>query len=216
MIFVDVNLIGIRVDLEIMGIENERMKWNTPEKIQNFVTSFPYNPDDYCRSVDRVLQDKKAHCLEGALLAAVLLEKLGHEPRLLHLRAHQDDDHVVALFQKGKYWGAVGKSNTTLLTFRPAIYSDLNSLVLSYFPFYFNVKGRLSLYEWAGPVRLKKYEHWNWRSSDKDISDMGASFYDEKAHLILSKRELVRLPAVEEKTRRACFLGANASGLYKG
>ncbi|MGC1463392.1 MAG: hypothetical protein WA802_14405, partial [Terracidiphilus sp.] len=49
----------------------------TPEKIQRFLdTDIAYNkePDgDTIRSPRRVLRDRVAHCLEGALLAAAAL-----------------------------------------------------------------------------------------------------------------------------------------------
>src|SRR6478735_1408602 len=127
-----------------------------PWKIQQFVSKLPYNPDDYCKSVSQVLKKGTAHCMEGALVAAWYLEKLGHEPRLLHLRAHRDDDHVVAVFQEKRLWGAIGKSNTTLLSWRPPVYRSAEELVKSYFPFYFNTRGQMSLYSWAGPIKLSR------------------------------------------------------------
>ena len=129
---------------------------STPWTIQQFISEIPYNAGDDCKSAELVLKVRSAHCMEGALLAARLLEKIGHEPRLLHLRAHRDDDHVVAVFEEGRRWGAVGKSNTTLLTWRPPVYRSPEELVLSYFPFYFNTRGQPSLYAWAGPIRLKR------------------------------------------------------------
>jgi hypothetical protein len=153
--------------------------------------------------------------MEGALLGALALERLGHEPRLLHLRAHRDDDHVVALFQERKLWGAVGKSNTTLLTWRPPLFKRVEDLLLSYFPFYFNTRGQMSLYEWAGPISLRKYEHWNWREGEGDLSDLSASFYDLKGKTIMSKRAIEKLPKAHNRLVHACFLGADQTGLFK-
>lgn len=191
-------------------------KLGNPWMIQQFVSKLPYNPDDNCKSVACVLKDGSAHCMEGALVAAWLLEKLGHEPRLLHLRAHRDDDHVVAVFQEKGLWGAIGKSNTTLLTWRPPLYRSPEDLLLSYFPFYFNTRGQLSLYAWAGPIRLKRYDRWNWRDSDQDIGDMSPTFYDrEKERKLMSIRQIVKLPMADRKLVEACFLGANRKGLYR-
>ena len=157
-----------------------------------------------------------AHCFEGALLAALELEKIGHEPRLLHFRAHRDDDHVVALFQENQLWGAVGKSNTTLLTWRPPLYRRVEDLLMSYFPFYFNTRGQMSLYSWSGPIRLKRYEDWGWRESDQDIGDLSAHFYDsEEERLIMTPRQLEKLPPADRRLVDACFLGANKKGLFK-
>jgi hypothetical protein len=188
----------------------------TPWSVQSYVSSLPYNPKDDAASAHQAILKKKAHCFEGALVAALLLEHQGHEPALLHFRAHRDDDHVVALFKNGRYWGAVGKSNTTLLTWRPALYRTVEQLLFSYFPFYFNTRGQLSLTSWAGPIKLKRYDSWNWRTSDQDISDMSATFYDrEPERKILTVREIERMPKAESKLVQACFLGANARGLYR-
>ncbi len=155
--------------------------------------------------------------MEGALVAAWYLEKLGHEPRLLHLRAHRDDDHVVAVFQEKRLWGAIGKSNTTLLSWRPPVYRSAEELVKSYFPFYFNSRGQMSLYSWAGPIKLSRYEKkWSWRTSEQDISDMSPTFYDrEKSRDLLSLRQIAKLPLADKRLVDACFLGANRKGLYK-
>lgn len=196
---------------------SEMKPLSTPWKIQKFITEIPYNPGDDCKSAEKTLKLRSAHCMEGALLGAWALEKIGHEPRLLHLRAHRDDDHVVAVFEEDGRWGAVGKSNTTLLTWRPPVYRSPEELVLSYFPFYFNTRGQLSLYAWAGPIRLKRYERWDWRSSGEDVGDMSPTFYDrERERPILDKRRIVRLPKAHPRLVQACFLGANRKGLYKG
>lgn len=192
------------------------LRLKTPSQIQAYVSKIPYNPDDYCRSAERVFIEQKAHCLEGALLAAVALERLGQEPRLLHFRSHRDDDHVVCLFQEGGRWGAIGKSNTTLLGWRPPVYATVRELALSYFPFYFNSKGQLSLLSWAAPISLTRYEKkWNWRKGLEDVSDMGASFNDLKGKKIMTVKAIEKLPKVHKLLVDACFLGANAAGLYQ-
>ena len=188
----------------------------TPWAVQQFVSSLPYNPKDHAASAEHAILKGKAHCFEGALIAALMLEQQGHEPALLHFRAHRDDDHVVTLFKEGRLWGAVGKSNTTLLTWRPALYRTVEHLLFSYFPFYFNTRGQLSLTSWAGPIQLKRYDSWNWRNSDQDVSEMSATFYDrEPERKIFSAREIERMPKADAKLVQACFLGANVRGLYR-
>jgi hypothetical protein len=191
-------------------------KLKTPWEVQRYVSSIPYNPEDFCKSAKRVLTERTAHCMEGALLSALLLEELGHEPALLHFRAHRDDDHVVALFRERGFWGAVGKSNTTLLTWRPPLYGTVRDLLLSYFPFYFNLKGQMSLVAWAGPVKLSRYEEWNWREGNNDLGDLSAHFYDtERSRVIMSEKKIERLPLADRRLIDACFLGANQKGLYQ-
>ena len=115
----------------------------TPEKIQRFLdTEIAYNkePDgDTIRSPRRVLRDRLAHCLEGALLAAAALRVQGFPPLLLDLEAVRDDDHVLAVFKQHGHWGAIAKSNYSGLRFREPVYRSLRELVMSYFEHYFNV-----------------------------------------------------------------------------
>ncbi len=44
---------------------------NTPWKVQEYLDAIPYNTDHQTRSPRRVLRDNRAHCMEGALFAAV-------------------------------------------------------------------------------------------------------------------------------------------------
>ncbi|MBU6153639.1 MAG: hypothetical protein KGP28_04990 [Bdellovibrionales bacterium] len=197
-------------------IEKFAKKLKSPWEIQRFVSAIPYNPDDFCKSAERVLIERTAHCMEGALLASLLLECLGHEPSLLHFRAHRDDDHVVSLFREKGLWGAVGKSNTTLLAWRPPLYRTVRDLLMSYFPFYFNLKGQMSLVAWAGPIRLSRYEKWNWRAGMYDVGDLSAHFYEsERSRIIMSERRVEKLPLADRRLVDACFLGANEKGLYR-
>ena len=196
-------------------LEKKLEKLNTPWKIQEFIMAIPYNAFDNCHSAEKVLVKNKAHCLEGAFVAAVALEFLGHKPRLLHLRSHRDDDHAVVLFQEKGLWGAVGKSNTTLLAWRPPFYRDLHELVMSYFPFYFNSKGQLSLTEWAGPIELSKMTKWDWRLGREDLAECDQALFRVKGHKIITPKAIERLPKVSKLLNEACFLGANRKGLYK-
>jgi hypothetical protein len=198
-----------------MNLEKTLSKLNTPWKIQEYISKIPYNPGDDCRSAKRVFLERKAHCFEGALLASLALERLGHGPQHLHLRAHRDDDHVVALFREKSLWGAIGKSNTTLLSWRPAIYRNVQELVMSYFPFYFNTKGQMSLYSWAGPISLAKFKQWDWRYGAEDVGDMSAAFYDESGSTITSPKRIEKFPKAPELLTEACFLGANKKGLFQ-
>jgi hypothetical protein len=191
-------------------------KLESPWKVQEYVNRLPYNPDDYCKSAEQVFLKRSAHCFEGALFASLALERLGHEPRLLQMRSHRDDDHVVALFKEKSGWGAIGKSNTTLLGWRTPVYSSVQELLLSYFPFYFNQKGQMSLTAWSGPIRLKKFEkRWNWRNGLSDVGDMSLEFYDETGWELFSPKAIERLPNASPLLTRACFLGANRKGLYR-
>jgi len=79
----------------------------TPERIQSFLDSeIGYNKEPQgatCRSPRRVLRDRLAHCMEGALIAAAALRVHGFPPLLLDLEAVRDDTSVrLALTQLAK------------------------------------------------------------------------------------------------------------------
>ena len=92
---------------------------DAPSKIQYFLDhKVGYNKDATVRSPRRVLRDRVAHCLEGALVAVAALAVHGHPPLLLDLEAVRDDDHVLALYKVNGHWGAIAKSNYASLRFR--------------------------------------------------------------------------------------------------
>src|SRR3989344_313434 len=93
-----------------------------PREIQSFVNSLPFNFEgdgETYMPVQETLRSGKAHCFEGALVAAAALWIGGNMPLLMDLRtAKGDDDHVVALFRKGRFWGAISKTNHAVLRYR--------------------------------------------------------------------------------------------------
>jgi hypothetical protein len=145
----------------------------TPEKIQRFLdTEIGYNtePDGATiRSPQRVLRDRLAHCIEGALLAAAALRVHGAPPLLLDLEAVRDDDHVLAVFKQHNCWGAIGKSNYAGLRFREPVYRTLRELVMSYFEHHFNDAREKTLRKYSRPVNLTRFDRINWMTSEEDL-----------------------------------------------
>lgn len=188
---------------------------NTPKKIQNYLDSLIYNPTDHCSSPRYVMITGEGHCLEGGLLAAAALELQGHKPLMIDLVAERDDHHVITIYKTSSGWGSFSKSNTTLLRGRSPVYRTVRELVMSYFDFYFNTDGELSLYSYSDPINLNRFNHWDWRTSDNDLMEMGMSFCDLTHFEITSLHHLKKLPKVSETLKSACFLGANPDGLYK-
>lgn len=59
----------------------------TPEKVQEFLDGLAYNYEETgstLRSFRRVVRDRVAHCMEGALFAASVLREHGYQARLLY------------------------------------------------------------------------------------------------------------------------------------
>lgn len=170
--------------------DEERLftKLSTPAKIQDYLNSISYNFEqtgDTCMSPRRVMQTKQAHCLEGAYFAAAVLWYHGEKPLLFDLRSTKYDlDHVVALFKRNGYWGAISKTNHAVLRYREPIYKTIRELALSYFHEYFlNSNGQKTLREYSQPFDLRKYGT-QWVSAEFDLWDLGADL-DDSPHVAL-------------------------------
>jgi hypothetical protein len=148
-------------------------KLSTPAKVQDYLDSLPINFEkngETCMSVRRVLREKKAHCIEGAFVAAAALMLQGEKPVVLDLKTlPSDDEHVVTLYKKNGLWGAISKTNHVTLRFRDPIYKSVRELAASYFHEYFlNKDGTKTLRSYAGPIDLITFGT-EWLTSEKDL-----------------------------------------------
>ena len=148
---------------------------STPIKIQDFLDVIPMNWEkdgETHRSPQAVLKMKKAHCIEGALLAATALWIAGEAPMVMDLKVKPgsgDFDHVVALYKRGDYWGAISKTNHATLRFRDPIYRTARELALSYFHEWFmNATGEKTLRSYSEPFDLRTLGG-DWITAKKDL-----------------------------------------------
>ena len=173
---------------------------SNPERIQQFLDEqLSYNKEPggpTCRSPRRVLRDRVAHCIEGALLAAAAFRVHGLPPLIVDMEAVRDDDHLLAVFRDGRYWGAVGKSNYAGLRFREPVFRSLRELVMSYYPHYFNLDGEFSLRTYSRPVDLRRFDRITWMTAEEELWAISDYLY-AIPHLRLLT------PAQERKRRRA-------------
>ena len=144
-------------------------RYRTPFLVQRFLNSIPYNHEvrkETLRSFREVIRHGTAHCLEAALVAAVILEQHGYPPLLLSFDSADDLGHVALLFRRGKRWGAVARSRDAGLHGRKPIFRTVRHLALSYFDPYVDLTGRLTGYAVADLYDLGSYD---WRFSPKNI-----------------------------------------------
>src|SRR5213080_849911 len=141
----------------------------TPVGIQSFLDNLPYHLAGTAWSPRKVLREKTAHCLEGAIFAAAALRALGFPPLILDLEADQDTYHVLAIFKMRGHWGAIAKSNFAGCRYREPVYRTLRELALSYFNVYFNLRGERTLRRYSQPVNLARFDRRRWMTSEKDI-----------------------------------------------
>jgi hypothetical protein len=143
----------------------------SPIRIQRALDAMPYHLAGTAWSPRRVLRERTAHCLEGAIFAAAALRVLGFPPLLLDLEAVQDTDHVIAVFRLRGHWGAIAKSNFSGLRYREPVYRSVRELVMSYFDGYINLRGERTLRAYGGPVNLARFDRRRpgWMTSEEDL-----------------------------------------------
>jgi hypothetical protein len=149
-----------------------RRQLDTPPKIQRFLDDIRYNTEaegETFRSPRRVLADRTANCIEGAVLAAAALRVQGDPPLIMDLTAVRDEDHVIAVFRNGSLWGAIGTSKFTGLRYREPVYRTLRELAMSYFEQYFNLSGERTLRGYGRPVNLARFDAMKWMTSAEDL-----------------------------------------------
>jgi hypothetical protein len=126
-------------------------------RIQEYLDGLRYNTEadgETFRSPRRVLRDRTANCIEGAVLAAGAFRFSGQPPLIMDLTAVHDEDHVIAVFRRDRHWGAIGTSKFTGLRFREPVYRTLRELAMSYFEHYYNLEGERTLRGYGRPVNL--------------------------------------------------------------
>lgn len=192
---------------------------NTPHKIQDYIDALPYNTEEITRSALGVIATKRAQCLDGALLAAAALEFHGHPPLLMDLRANERDaDHVLAVFQYRKHYGAIAKSNYVGIRFREPVYRTLRELALSYFNNYVSPERERTLREYSRLIKLKDLREVDWRSAPKneDIYEPLADRLERTVHYPLFPKSIERaLRPCDARLVKGEMVGLDPRGLYK-
>lgn len=174
---------------------------NTPAKIQDFINKLEFNFEEdgeTFKSPLRVLRTGNAHCLEGATFAAYLLSLHGFSPLLLHLEAVKEDfDHVVAPFKVDGLWGAISKTNHSVLRYREPVYRDIHELVMSYFHEYFLDSGKKTLRKYSGLLNLNTFEH-DYHVADEDLWGIDEALDELPHHDVLPKDYVKKLRKADE------------------
>lgn len=166
-----------REDLGLSAAEFAALeRLDTPQKIQQFLNRIPANHElggETLLSAREVLRQRRAHCLEGALVAACALWIHGRPPLLVHLDCHTSDyPHCIAVFRRGRFWGAISKTNGGVLRFRDPIYRTLRELAISYFHEYCDRKGRHTLRSFSGAFDLRRVDTDDWVTPAKACWDL--------------------------------------------
>jgi len=146
----------------------------TPARIQRFLDEdIAYNQEPggaTCYSPRTVLRERAAHCMEGAVLGAFALRRLGYAPLLVDLEAVRDSDHVLAVYRVNGRWGSVAKSDYAGLRSREPVYATIRELAMSYFEHYYNPAGEKTLRAYSRPVNLARFDRTvRWMATLEEI-----------------------------------------------
>ena len=179
----------------------------TPARIQKFIDALTYQYADTAWSPQRVLRERKGHCLEGALLAAAALRVNGYPPLLMDLEAVHDDDHVVAIYRECGLWGGIAKSNFAGLRFRAPVYRTLRELALSYFEHYYNLRGERTLRSYSRPLNLERLDSLNWMTSEEDIWCVPEHLIATRHYPLLPFKVARALPRLDRRSFEAGMHG---------
>ncbi|MCX6749623.1 MAG: hypothetical protein NTW17_02665 [Candidatus Pacearchaeota archaeon] len=144
------------------------LRLNSPAKVQDFLDSLEYtlgvDGEPYF-SPRRVLAERTADCLEGAIFAAAALRFHGRRPMIFYISSVNDHDHVIALFKNKNHWGAISQSKYTGMGYREPIHRSLRELTLSYFESYFNFESEKTARGYSRPVDLSRFDDLNWMTT---------------------------------------------------
>jgi hypothetical protein len=180
---------------------------NTPGKIQQFLDTIRYHEDETYHCPLTTMKTGTGCCFEGALLAAAAFRNFGKKPLVITLVAEDDDDHVLAIYKKQGRWGAVAKSIYPGLRSRQPVYRTLRELVMSYFEFYYNRRGKRTLRDYSVPLDLEKFDGKNWMEKDEAIN-LVSNALDRIRHIkLLSGNTSAQLPKMDAWTYKAGMLG---------
>lgn len=188
---------------------------DSPAKIQEFLDSIPYNTTKRTLSPLLVMKERMAHCMDGGMFAASALRRLRYPPLIVDLSADNDDDHIIAVFREGKCWGAIAKSNTTVLRFREPVYRTLRELAMSYFEMYYNLNGQKTLRSYSRTIDLSRFDKRGWETTDEDLEYIGDYTYTVRHYPLITPTQAGKLSDVPKYLYDAGFSGADIDGLFK-
>jgi hypothetical protein len=185
---------------------------NAPHKVQAFIDALPANFEldgETIMSPRRTLKSRRAHCAEGALLAAAVLSFHGIRCWLMDIRSLPSDaDHVVTLFRVRGLWGAISKTNHAILRWRDPIYRSPRELAMSYAHEYALPGGKKSMLEFSRPFSLLRFAPKRWVTADDDLDWLIEALDDAPHHAVAP-------PAALRKRRRTSAFERRAQDIVE-
>jgi hypothetical protein len=141
----------------------------TPAAVQRWLNHLPYNTEsdgETQRGFRGVVRTGRAHCLEAAVFAAVVLEQHGYPPLVMSLESQDHLDHVIFVYRHPGGWGSVGRSRDPGLHGRRPVFRSLRTLASSYVEPYIDFTGRVRGYGVADLATAMGGYDWRWRTGN--------------------------------------------------
>jgi hypothetical protein len=143
----------------------------TPLAVQGFLNRLRYNTEPApagatLRSFRGVVRHGRAHCLEAALFAAVVLEQHGFPPLVLSFESIDELDHVIFVYKHAGRWGSVARSRDPGLHGRLPVFTTPQALARSYIDPYVDFTGRVTGY---AVVDLRELDTYDWRLASTNV-----------------------------------------------
>jgi hypothetical protein len=188
---------------------------DSPVALQAFLDGIAYSAEPVYRCPRSVLRDGKAHCYDGAVLAAAALRRLGFPPLIVEMLpwVGHDDDHILAVFKVDGRWGAVAKSNFVGLRFRDPVFATVRELVMSYFESFFNLAREKTLRGYTLPLNLARFDRRHWTTRDETMDAIADGLERSRKVEILTPAMIERLALMDPRSFEAGLLGADPEGL---
>lgn len=141
----------------------------TPAAVQRWLNHLPYNTEadgETQRGFRGVVRTGRAHCLEAAVFAAVVLEQRGYPPLVMSLESRDHLDHVIFVYRHPGGWGSIGRSRDPGLHGRRPVFRSLRTLASSYVEPYIDFTGRVRGYGVADLATAMGGYDWRWRTGN--------------------------------------------------
>jgi len=164
----------------------------TPLDVQHFLNRLCYNTEadgGTLRSFREVVRTGRAHCLEAALFAAVVLEQHGYPPLVLSFESVDLLDHVIFVYRTRTGWGSVARSRDPGLHGRLPLFATPRALALSYADPYIDFTGEVRGY---AVVDLRILGRYDWRLSRRNVWKVERVLLDWPHRRIRLSRDRVR------------------------
>ena len=177
---------------------------NTPGKVQRWLNALRYNTEKgggTQRSFRPVVRSRKAHCMEAALFAAVVLEQHGYPPLVMSLESQDNLDHVIFIYRHNTGWGSVARSRDPGLHGRKPRFRSPRALARSYVDSYVDYTGRVKGFGVANLADAMG--SYDWRLTMKNVWRVEQMLIDLPHRKITSSIRRYRVLLKKYKAYRA-------------